>query len=390
MTRPASGSLALGTAAALVVAAVVPLAFFAHTPGNVAFLALEIPFAAVGVIIVRRQRRNAIGWVMVALALGSAVGTDGGLYGLRAYHLDRHGLPLSRLAVALAPLAWVSVLTLLPLPIMLFPDGRIPPGRWRVVFWAYVAAASTLVVSVAADDAGAFTHRTIAVDSNGQLASMNGSQHGTAAVVNLVGIVVYAALALAGVGRQLLRYRHSLGVERQQLKWLLSGGAVAVTGLVIATQASNSSPLSALFVAIVALPASIGVAILRYRLYEIDRLISRTITYALLTASLAAVFGGLVVLLTDVLPFSSPVAVAASTLAAAALFAPLRRRLQQLIDRRFNRARYDAQATVAAFTGRLRDAIDLESISGELLGVVDQAVAPAHASVWIKAPLGER
>jgi hypothetical protein len=225
MARPASTSLALvlGGAIGLVLVAGVPLALLAHTPGNVALLAVEIPFAAVGVLVARRQPRNAIGWIMIALALAAAAGFDGGLYALRAYRVDRHGLPLSRLAVALAPLAWIPILVLLPLPIMLFPDGRVPRGRWRWVFWAYVATGSTFVLSIAADDAGAFNHRTIAVDSNGQLASLSGPQHGTAAVLNLLGVAVYAALALAGVERQLLRYRRSRGVERQQLKWLLSG-----------------------------------------------------------------------------------------------------------------------------------------------------------------------
>jgi hypothetical protein len=374
----------VGGVTALVFAAGGPLAVFAHRPGKFLIVVFVIPFAAVGVLVARRQPRNAIGWILIALALGSAIGSEAGFYAIRAYSVDHHGLPLSRLAAAVAPLAWISILLLLPLPIMLFPDGRVPPGRGRWALWAYAALAVIFLVSVGAQTGHAFTDRRIAVDSTGQLTSINGSQSGIAAVINLVGFLAYTAFALGAVVRQILRFRRSKGVERQQLKWLLSGGAVAVIGMVTATQASNSSPLSAGFVLVVALPVSMGVAILRYRLYEIDRIISRTISYALLTASLAAVFGGLVVLLTDVLPFSSPVAVAASTLAAAALFAPLRRRLQRGIDRRFNRARYDAQATVAAFTGRLRDAIDLENISGELLGVVDQAVAPAHASIWIK------
>jgi hypothetical protein len=137
-------------------------------------------------------------------------------------------------------------------------------------------------------------------------------------------------------------------------------------------------------VGIAALPISIGVGILRYRLYEIDRLISRTISYAIVTGLLVGLFVGIVALATDVLPFSSPVAVAASTLAAAALFNPLRRRVQHLVDRRFNRRRYDADAIVAAFTARLLDAVDLETVRVELLNAVNEAVLPSHASVWIR------
>ena len=140
------------------------------------------------------------------------------------------------------------------------------------------------------------------------------------------------------------------------------------------------------FISVVALPVGIGVGILKYRLYDIDRLISRTLSYLIITGLLAGVFVGIVALATDVLPFSSPVGVAASTLAAAALFNPLRLRVQRLVDRRFNRARYDAEAIVAAFTLRLRDAVDLDTVRGELLAAVHGAVQPVHATVWIRPP----
>ena len=189
---------------------------------------------------------------------------------------------------------------------------------------------------------------------------------------------------------QVIAYRRSIGERRQQVKWLMFGAATCIGGLVIGLALSNAkSPLlaavsSAGFVAIAALPAGIGVGILKYRLYEIDRLISRTLSYLIVTGLLAAVFVGVVVLTRVVLPFSSPVGVAASTLAAAALFAPLRRRVQHVVDRRFNRTRYDADAIVAAFTLRLRDAVDLDTVRHELLATVDAAVQPAHASVWLK------
>ena len=135
---------------------------------------------------------------------------------------------------------------------------------------------------------------------------------------------------------------------------------------------------------VLAVPVSIGVGILKYRLYDVDRLLSRTVSYALLTGALLAVFFGIVLVATRVLPFSSPVGVAASTLAAAALFNPLRRRLQRGVDRRFNRARYDAEAIVAGFSSQLRGAVDLESVRAELLVAVDQAIEPAHASLWLR------
>ena len=151
-----------------------------------------------------------------------------------------------------------------------------------------------------------------------------------------------------------------------------------------ADRGHRSNTLGFLFVFIVLLPLGIGFGILKYRLYDVDRLISRSLSYAIVTATLVGVFGGLVLLTTRVLPFSSPVGVAASTLAAAALFNPLRRRVQRLVDRRFNRAGYDAEATVAAFGARLRDAVDVETVLDELAGAAGRSLEPAHVTVWVR------
>jgi Na+/proline symporter len=195
------------------------------------------------------------------------------------------------------------------------------------------------------------------------------------------------------VTKQVVSYRRSSGESRQQLKWLMTGGVISIVGLLLAMTIGNSNEFVprilgfAGFLGVIALPVGIGVGILKYRLFEIDRLISRTLAYAILTGLLVGVFVGIVALATDVLPFSSPVGVAASTLAAAALFNPLRIRVQRLVDRRFNRARYDAEAIAAAFTLRLRDAVDLDTVRRELLAAVDGAVQPTHASVWIRPPI---
>ena len=190
------------------------------------------------------------------------------------------------------------------------------------------------------------------------------------------------------VWRQGAAWRSSSGVRRAQLKWLAVGGAVCVVSCVLillfgdgsSTGSRVAADLATLGAAV--LPVAFGVGILRYRLYEIDRLISRTLSYAFLTGSLLGVFAGLVLLTTRVLPFSSPVGVAASTLAAAGLFSPLRGRVQRLVDRRFNRARYDAEALVAAFSTRLRDAVDLETVVAELAAAAASSLEPAHVSVW--------
>ncbi len=182
------------------------------------------------------------------------------------------------------------------------------------------------------------------------------------------------------MAHQVLSWRRAAGERRQQLKWLASGAAIAVISPVLAVLLGSSLPL----VGIAALPVSIGVAILKYRLYDIDRIISRTLAYAIVAGLLVGVYAVLVLLATQVLSFSSPVAVAASTLAAAALFSPLRLRVQRAVDRRFNRARYDSDKTVAAFAARLKDAVDLDAVRADLLGVVHQALEPAHVSVWIR------
>jgi putative flippase GtrA len=188
------------------------------------------------------------------------------------------------------------------------------------------------------------------------------------------------------VAHQVLSWRQATGERRQQLKWLAAGAAVTVgIGLISSAVISVFSDVLAevTAVAIAGLAVGIGMGILKYRLYEIDRIISRTLAYAIVTGLLVGVYAATVLLATQVLRVHTPVAVAASTLAAAALFNPLRRRVQRAVDRRFNRARYDADQTVAAFAARLKDAVDLDSVRDDLAGVVHQALEPAHVSVWI-------
>jgi hypothetical protein len=191
-------------------------------------------------------------------------------------------------------------------------------------------------------------------------------------------VVGLAGTALPTVGRHVLGWRQATGERRQQLKWLAFGAAVSAAWLL--GMLFFSLPV----VGIAAVPVSMGIAILRYRLYDIDRIISRTLSYAIVTGLLIGVYAGLVLLTTQVLRIHTPVAVAASTLAAAALFNPLRRRVQRLVDRRFNRARYDADQTVAAFATQLKDAVELDSVRDDLAAVVHKTLEPAHVSVWIQ------
>jgi hypothetical protein len=340
---------------------------------------ITIPFFVVGLLVARRRPGNSIGWILLTFTFAVLVSIDAANYAVLVFRVH-HALPLGRFAVFLAA-TWVPVLVLAPLPIVLFPDGKIPPGRWRWTFWAYIALAVAFLAGIATENSGAFTERRIVIDKTGQLSALTAPVHGFAAVLNTATIVAYGACFASMVAYQIVHFRRSTGDERQQLKWFLAGGALAVGGLIVATQ---SDTLGFMFAFVVALPLGIGFGILKYRLYDIDRLISRTISYALLTGLLVGVFAGLVLLTTRVLPFSSPVGVAAATLAAAALFTPLRSRLQRLVDRRFNRARYDAEATIAAFGARLRDAIDVESVLAELSSAATGSLEPTHVTVWVR------
>jgi hypothetical protein len=331
-----------------------------------------VPFGIVGYLVASRQRRNPIGWILLALALLFLLASDAGQYAFMAYRQGYH-LPLPRVAVFLAAW-WIWLAVLLPLPVGLFPDGRLS-RRWRLVLYGYLAVCLGLLATITSRDVAGIGARRIQIDSTGELVS-TGSPSGLAGV--LYGLLL--AFCLIWVVRPLLGFRHSTGDYRQQLKWLLAGGTICLAGFVLTLAGSSFA-----FAGILALPLGMGVGILRYRLYEIDRLISRTLSYALLTGLLVGVFAGLVLLTTRVLPFSSPVGVAASTLAAAGLFSPLRTRLQRLVDRRFNRARYDAEALVAAFSTRLRDTVDVETVLDELAAHAARSLEPAHVSVWVRA-----
>ena len=235
-------------------------------------------------------------------------------------------------------------------------------------------------------------HRT-QVDSGGNLLLLSSISlaSGWWNVLQFVFFLLLALCWLASLAGQAASWRRSSGERRQQLKWLMAGSAVALAGLAIALTIGNSSPLASVIGLVVwfAFPVCIGVAVLKYRLFDIDRVISRTLGYAIVTGVLVGVYAGIVLLATRVLPFSGPVAVAAATLAAAALFNPLRRRVQKVVDRRFNRAGYDADRIIAAFAARLQDAVDLDTVQADLASSVRQALEPAHISVWTQRASAE-
>jgi hypothetical protein len=388
-SRWATPRTALFAALVMVVllVAAVPLSLLTH---NLSESVPFLPAAIVGVALARQRPRNPIGWVFVALALTVFVTADTSQYAVLAYRLHHPGLPLARLAVATNAM-WLVLVLLLPLPILLFPDGRVESPFWRWTLRVYLAASAFVVLLLGLGGAvQALTAHRIRVDSNGDLVT----PHAQGSVVQSIGaasfLLLYVAIAFSWVLRQVLGYRRASGDRRAQLKWLMVGGLISVVGLVLALTESNAGSIilrvmaNVGFVAVAALPISISIGVLKYRLYEIDRLVSRTLSYAIVTGLLVVVYVGMIALTTRLIPLSSSVGVAASTLVAVGLFTPVRRRVQHWVDRRFNRARYDAEAMVATFTARLRDAVQLETVRNDLLNVVNAAVEPSQVSLWIR------
>jgi hypothetical protein len=332
--------------------------------------------AGVGLLIISRRPDNMIGWVYALIALAFAAGEFAGSYASRP-------LP-ARVWVALLPdLAWIAAIPLgATLLLLLYPTGQPPSRRWRPVLWAAVVATGVAVVSSALTP-GSMEYlpgmeNPLGLERAGRVLDL----------VAQVAFGVVAAALFAAAGSLLVRWRRARGVERQQLKWLAYAAAMLVLLLVVGDFLPHglfvvvSTSLTLLF------PLATGIAVARYRLYDIDRIINRTLVYGLLTGLLGAIYAGTVLVLGQVFGGvgENPPSwvVAAATLAVAALFHPARRRIQVAVDRHFNRRKYHAAQTVEAFAARLRDELDLDALSAELLSVVDQTIQPTLASLWFR------
>jgi hypothetical protein len=384
LTSPVS-VLVLSGLLLVLIAVDAPLASLAHQSINASGGSTPVWFTGVigvlGFVLAWRRPRNPLGWMFLAAAVFLALSEDASFYTVADYRLHHGGLPLGWVAVLAQP-GWAPAIVLVGLAVLLFPDGALPSPRWRPVLWVYLAVAGLWMASAEVVSVGAVAGHHVWIDTSGGLLGLGSTTgpYGWFGAVEDVFFPVLAVCWLASLAAQAASYRRSSGERRQQLKWLLTGGVVGGIGLVLAL--SGLSDLAGTVLGL-ALPASMGVAIFKYRLYDIDRIISRTLAYAIVTGLLVGVYAGLVLLATQVLKFHSTVAVAAATLAAAALFSPVRRRVQRVVDRRFNRARYDADRMVTAFAARLKDAVDLDSVRDDLAGVVQQALEPAHLSVWV-------
>ena len=349
--------------------------------GSFIIVALALTFAVVGALIAGRHPDNAIGWIFLAVAVAIGVG---GLAGSYAEHWagGRGGSKtLGETAVWYSNLSWIPfILVPCTFLLLLFPDGRLPSRGWRPVAWCAGAGIVGVFVTVGLQPGP--------VEDFPQLQNPYAVEGawldplaGLAGLVLLVGIVGSAA-SLA------VRFRRSRGERRHQIKWLVLAGGVAALTVPIASLGSDLWGSTATNVAsmlsVLGLPIAAAIAILRHRLYDIDVVINRTLVYGALTAMLATTYLALVVLI-GLAVGESDLAIAASTLAVAALFRPARARIQALVDRRFYRRRYDAGRTLEAFSGRLRDELDLQALGADLRGVVHQTVQPAHVSLWLRS-----
>jgi hypothetical protein len=364
-------------------------------------------FPVVGVLIASRQPRNAIGWLLLGIGfVWEVVGGLGHAY-VRYGLVMQPGSPTGQAAAgALASSIWVPGLGLIgTFLILLFPDGRLPARGWRP--WAWLCGLTLTVMWISVTFAPGNLRDLTNDPSMPDVANPLGIE----ALRAFLSGPFYAVLALLPIcflGSALsliIRFRRSHGRKRQQLKWLAAAAGVAaalfllsVVASLVSGQAQETSPNqpfwltfldTVAFSSFVLIPVAVGIAVLRHRLYDIDLIINRALVYGLLTAALAVVYVGGVVGIGRVMQgitnqSSNNLAVAASTLAVAALFGPLHRRVQAFIDRRFYRHKYDAEQTVADFSSRLRDQVDLESLKVELVGVVSRTMQPSRVSLWLK------
>ena len=366
-------------AAGLVVTLVVTRPLTAAVLADGAAFALVFPlgYATIGLVLGLRRPANPIGWLFAASGLVWAltIPTDPWVNQLI---LDHRPLPLAaQLGALVGEFNWAPAVALgITLPALLVPDGRLRSRRWRPVAAAAVVGPVLGLVGGSLLP-GQLEETVLPIDNPLGLAGVAGT---VAAVVGFSGLGLWVASMLAALVSLVLRFRASRGTERQQLRWVVAGATGAVAGLLV-----GMAGVVVTYFAVLCVPVGVAVAVLRYRLWDLDRLVSRTVTYAVVTALLVLPYLLILPAATRLFEGSGSLAVAAVTLAAAALFQPLRRRVQDLVDRRFNRRRYDAARTVEGFAVRLRDQLDLAALEGELLAVTNQTMQPSQASLWLRA-----
>jgi hypothetical protein len=355
--------------------------------GNLTSTVAVVSAATVGAVVASRRPHHPVGWLLVALGL--AICASGFSFSYTRYGLvARPGaLPAADWLAGFANGGVILYLSCTGFVLLLTPTGELPSPRWR--WWARIQAAALAVAFLTSvlQPMPLYPEYPDIKNPLGVPALADGPL--TAAFP--AGALLVLAGLLVGAGSLLLRLRHARGLERLQLRWLAVGAALTAAALLVALTAlvvEDSDGVvfqAALGLCIALLPLATGAAILRYRLYDLDRIISRTVAYGLLTALLGGSYALVALGLGQLLGHNSSLVVAAATLAVAALFQPARRRIQRLVDRRFNRGRHDAATTIAAFSTRLRDQVDLDTLSSEMLAVVDQTMQPTQTSLWLRS-----
>ena len=348
-------------------------------------------YATVGAVIAARSR-NRIGWLFLAFGLDAALLTFANPYYLRGTVIAPGSLPAATAILeSLGSMLWPSTYMFLGLLLLLFPDGRLPSPRWRPVALVYVTSWVLLMLFAVVTPA---TGTMYGVSHTNPLAIQALGHPTWKAVIQGISAITVASLAVVALA-PLVRFRRADPVQRQQLKWFAFVVGIGVVSVLVALAVVGVLPIVATVlwgvatVGVVAgLPVAVALAILRYRLYDIDRLINRTLVYATLTVVLGLGYAGAVLALGQLFggvgERTPSWAVAGATLTVAALFQPARRRIQAVVDRRFNRRKYDAAETIDTFGARLRDQVDLDTVSTELLAVVDQTMEPTRVVLWLR------
>ena len=343
-------------------------------------------FAGIGALVASRRPRNPVGWLLLATGLSFGLLLFSERLGWHLLLADRSISDRSADWLWLANWTWIpAVAPLLIFIPLLFPTGRPLSPRWTRFLWAASVAVVLFVASSALNPGPLENYKTVQ--------NPFGTRH-AAAILEGVSFALVIACALASVASLLLRFRRSHGIEHQQIKWVWAAGALLVASFVLTGALQTVSQGAAdiiQFAGLVGIPIAVAVAILRYRLYDIALVVNRTLVYGSLTAALAIVYLGSVLTLQLVLQgvtSDSSLAVAVSTLGVAALFRPVRGRIQELVDRRFYRRKYDAARALESFSARLRDEVDLDSLSAELRALLQDTLQPSHVSLWLR-PSGE-
>jgi hypothetical protein len=376
-----------GIALALMTRSSTPQRSYYGPVDAVFFLATVLTFSVVGAIIASRQPRNAIGWLFCGVGLVMAINSLAG--GYAEYRLSGGSAPgsLAETAAWFASWSW-TLLVYVPTSflLLLFPNGRLPSPRWRPVAWCAALGLIGFVAGTALQPGplGDFP----------QIMNPYGVDSLILDAIALTGVILALASMVASAVSLIVRMRRAGRAERQQIKWLAYGGAVVVGAVfasgVFATIWSPDVGIALISLGLLGVPIFTGVAIARYRLYDIDIVINRTLVYGALTAALVAVyFGGVATLQAIFRALTGQeqqpqLAIVVSTLAIAALFNPLRRRIQSFIDRRFYRSKYDARKTLESFSAKLRDETDLQALNNELVSVVRETMEPSHVSLWLR------